>query len=120
MQSTVIKTERTHGKAENADGGAVLTYIIDTPSVAGDDGFNEFYLRVRDNLVEFCRQRLILKCGSGGQYSYKHTCKAHMENGILTLTLKTVFADKVTHRVLSSHIEKHKWKLDGKKSRLIK
>lgn len=116
----VIKTERIHGKAENGDNGALLTYIIDTPSAAGDDGFNAFYSRISGNLVEFCRQKLILKCGSGGQYSYKHTCKAHTENGILTLTLKTVFTDKITHRVISSHTEKHKWKLDGKKSRLIK
>lgn len=119
-RSINLKTERVHERITDSDGKDLLTYTVDTPSISGADEFNVFYAKVRDNIIAFCREKLILRCVSGGLYSYRHVCKTHIENNVLKVTLKTSFTDKTSRCVLSSHTETHKWDLGDSKLRIIK
>ena len=119
-QTLTVKTERIHEKINTEDGNALLAYTVDTPSIDGYEYFNSFYENIRDNLLVFCREKLPMRCSIGNLYSYRHTCKAHAVNDVLTVTLKTVFTDKTSRRIISSHTETHKWELDKMKITLLK
>ena len=119
-QAITVKIERIHEKITNDDGNELLAYTVDTPSIDGYEYFNSFYEKIRDNLLIFCREKLSMRCFGGNLYSYRHTCKAHAVNDVLTVTLRTVFTDKTSRSVISSHTETHKWELDKMKIILLK
>lgn len=119
-QAVTVKTERIHDKISDTDGNELLAYTVDTPNIDGMEQFNAFYASIRDNILSFCRERLPLRCAAGKIYSYRHTCKTHTENNILTVMFKTSFTDKTAHCILSSHTETHKWELDIMRVTLLK
>ena len=119
-QAITVKTERIHERISTSDGNELLAYTVDTPIIDGSEHFNSFYEKVRDNLLVFCREKLPARCSQGYLYSYRHTCKTHAVNNVLTVTLKTVFTDKTSRRIISSHTETHKWELDKMRITVLK
>ena len=116
----IVKTERKKGKITLPDGTELFSYFIEAPQIDGIKSFNDFYSDVQRKCLDFCERKLAARCSQGHFYSYRLSCKTHIQNLRLTVILKATLTDKTSASLISSYTETHKWDFEKCKLRVIK
>lgn len=108
-----VEISRVKRTIRASDGSPLLICSADKVSVSGMDGLNELYGRVCDNCLEYCEHTLYRQCQPPSLYAYKLSCKAHTQDGELTVELKATFTDRTARKIISSANYTHVWNKDG-------
>ncbi len=120
MKNLNIKQEKIRDKLLSADGREMLVYSIETPKIEEIKKFNDFYEKIQEKALDFCREKLPKRLSTENIYSYKLSCKCHVENCRVTVTLRAALTNRTIHKIISEHTEKHKWDFDCMKFRVVK
>ena len=91
--------------------GSLLCFI-DVPYAEGAKKFNNFYKKISERCIKYCKGRLFSRLSQregAHTYSYRASCKILKTDEGFAVTLSVSLADRSAYKALASHKETHLW-----------
>ena len=103
-----------------SDGSGRLVCSVSLPSFDGHERINDFYSRIADACLDFCRVELLRRYaserqGAAWEIRYRLNVRADTAEDTATIALAVTLSDSFSHKILAKHDETHLWSLSSDK-----